>query len=294
MIAQGRPDKRDRVKRDRGGAGTLCFVGREAETRRLRQAILDRKSLIICGAPGVGKTTLISKVIEELPGGLAARCICLPGMKDLKDVLQRLIRALYESGDRGLRHELHAQGVSAVTFDAWLKGNSSSRLRGTLYRAVESGECRIFLDHLPSVTRAVERVIKELFWMRKTPVYLVPHGLTEEAVARLMHVFYWGEGERLVLGPLPMPAARRLLESCVASFGLSGLELRDFRDEVLTLSGRVPGAIVGMCSLAADARYQCGSSIKTKLVHIDYLMSGQNSAITQPCAATDSHERTSD
>ena len=260
---------------------TFGFVDREAETHRLRQAILDRERLMICGTAGVGKSALISKVIDELPKEVAARCIRLRGVKDLRDLLRRLVRGLYEARDRSLRRELHAQGVSAATFDTWLKASSSSRLRGTLYKAVESGDYRIFLDDLPPVTRAVARVIKELFWMRKTPVYPVPYGLTEGAVGRLMRIFYWGDAERLVLGPLPMPAARQLLESCVTRFGLSKLELQGFRDEIPALSGRVPGAIVGMCSLAAHPRYQYGSRIKTRTVYLDYLKKGQAVGVSE-------------
>jgi len=266
--------KRDQTEPMSGTARTLCFVDREAETRRLRQAILNRESLMICGAAGIGKSALISKVIDELPKGVAARCIRLRRMKDLPDLLRRLVRALYEARDHNLRRELHGQGVSTATFEAWLNGLSSSRLRGTLYRASENGDYRIFLDHLKPVTGAVRKVIKELFWMRRTPVYLVPRELTEDGVGRLIRAFYWSDAERLVLGPLPMPAACQLLESCIARFGLSKLNLEGFRDEVLGLSGRVPGAIVGMCSLAADARYQYGSRVKTKLAYINYRING--------------------
>ncbi|MGO8817988.1 MAG: hypothetical protein ACLQVG_25365, partial [Terriglobia bacterium] len=66
-----------------------------------------------------------------------------------------------------------------------------------------------------------------------------------------------------------------LLENCIERFGLSRLDLTDFREEALELSKRVPGAIVKMCAMAADPRYQYGSRIKMKSVYIDYLMTGQ-------------------
>jgi hypothetical protein len=273
-----------RLKADRFAAESQpsrmqpAFVDRESETGRLKEAILKRESLAICAPAGMGRTALVLKVIDSLPRDLLPRCLYLRGMKDLQDLLRQLIRALYEAKELNLRRQLHAEGVSAPTFDTWLKTLSSSRLRGTLYRAVEHTDYRVFIDHLPHLTHAVARVIKELFWMRDTPVYLLPRGDAQQALGQCSHFFYWGAREQLVLGPLPAPAARELLESCIECFGLSQLDLTDFREEILDLSKQTPGAIVKMCALAADPRYQYGPRIKIKSVYIDYLMSGHDFA----------------
>jgi hypothetical protein len=163
-----------------------------------------------------------------------------------------------------------------LSFAGWLKGLSSSRMRGTLYRTSERGDYRVFLDHFPPLTHAVAKVIKELFWMRNTPVYLLVRDKVEHRIDQFSRFFYWGDRERLDLPPLSRDAALQLLETCITRFGLSQLNLSDFREEVLELSKQVPGAIVKMCALAADPRYQYGSRIKTKTVYVDYLMSGHN------------------
>jgi hypothetical protein len=256
--------------------GLPVFVDRESESRRLDEAIRARTSLVICGPGGIGKTALVCTVIHRLPSDLAARCLYLRGVKDLQDLLRQLIHALYDSKDPNLRQQLHAEGISILTFDAWLKGLSSSRLKGTLFRTVERGDYRIILDHLPPLTHAVAKIIKELFWMRKTPVYLLIRDELEQHLYQFYNFFYWGDRERLALQPLPTQAAAELLESCIERFGLSRLDLTDFREEALELSKRVPGAIIKMCALAADPRYQYGSRIKVKSVYIDYLMSGHN------------------
>jgi hypothetical protein len=96
----------------------------------------------------------------------------------------------------------------------------------------------------------------------------------EQHLPQLYDFFYWGDRERLALQPLPAHAAAELLESCIERFGLSRLDLREFREEALALSKRVPGAIVRMCTLAAEPRYQYGLRIKVKSLYIEYLMSG--------------------
>jgi DNA polymerase III delta prime subunit len=262
------------------------FVDRESERRRLREGILNGESLVIEGPPGIGKTALLSEVIHSLPGELAARCLCVAGAKDFQDLLRRLIRALYEAEEPRLRTQLHRVGVSSLRFASWLKELPASRLRGTLYRAVEGGGYRVFLDHHPPLTQAAAKVIKELFWMRRTPMYLVPQAGAERSIARFDRFFYWGDRELLILGPLPRQAAKDLLESCIERFDLSQFDLTGFREEVLELSKHVPGAITKMCALAASPKYQYGSQIKVKSAYIDYLMTGHQ--LTAPLRVTNS------
>ena len=258
------------------GRSLPVFVDRGSEAHRLKEAILKRESLVICGTAGIGKTALVLKTISGLPGEHARRCLYLAGFRDLQDLLRTLIRSLYELKDPNLRQQLHAEGVMVLTFETWLKALSSSRMRGTLYRTVERGDYRIFLDHVPPLTRAVAKVIKELFWMRNTPVYLLVRDAMESRIDEFGRFFYWGDRERLSLQPLPAESAAELLEKCIGQFGLSQFDLVDFREEILGLSKQVPGAIIKMCALATDPRYQFGSRIKMKSVYIDYLMGGQN------------------
>jgi hypothetical protein len=132
----------------------------------------------------------------------------------------------------------------------------------------------MILDHVPPLTHAVAKVIKELFSMRETPVYLVVRDAPAYKIDQFSRFFYWGRSQRLLLAPLSKPVAAEVLEWQIRRFGLGHLDLDEFREEVLELSACVPGAIVKMCAMAADKRYQFGSRVKTKLVHIDYLMSG--------------------
>ena len=260
----------------------LVFVDRKREASRLENAILKRQSLMICGPAGIGKTALVSKVIASLPAALAGRCLEIRGTKDLRDLLRELIRRLYETEDANLRRQLRSERVSALSFPAWLKRRSTSHLKGTLYRTLEHGDYRVFLDHFPPMSKAVAKFVKELFWMRNTPVYLLVRGEVEQHLSALHTFFYWGDRERLALQPLPAQAAAELLETCIEWFGLSRLHLADFREEALERSKRVPGAIVKMCALAADPRYQYGLRIKTKSVYIDYLMSGHDLLANAP------------
>ncbi len=250
------------------------FVGRKEELGFLRNAITSRKSLLISGSPGAGKTMLTLKALSELPDTFRRNCLYVSGMKGLQDLLRQIVHLLFDVNDPALRGRLRREGVSPAAFKVWLGSQATTHLRGALYQAAREGQYWLFLDHLPPLTHAISRVVKELVRMRSTPVYLLARGFTEREIGHVTDI-YWGDPHQLALGALPGASARELLEDCIQHFALSRLDLEDFRKEILHFSGCLPGAIVQMCALASEPRYQYGSQIKTKLIHIDYLMRGQ-------------------
>ncbi len=244
------------------------LLGREGETDRLGKALLRRQGLLITGPAGIGKTALLAKVLGGLPSGLARRTIRVEAASSLRALLRSLLQQLYARKDRAFCAQLHREGIRSATLKDWLGDQSSSRLKGALYSAIENGGYGVAIDHVPMLTDAAAKVLRELAWMRKTPVYLVMRGLPAGAANDLASLYY-GRHLRLMLDPLSPAAARELLEWCLERFGLTRLELGGFKSQVLALSGRNPGALIKMCRLAAQPGYQHGAYIKTKLIYLD-------------------------
>src|ERR1035437_64182 len=164
-----------------------------------------------------------------------------------------------------LRKQLRAEGVRGEGFKRWLKSQRTSRLKGAVYRSMQTASYWVFLDHVPPLPLAVAKVVRELVWMLNTPVYLVARGSGPKEIGHAVNIF-WNEREHLILGPLPESAARELLESCIRRFSLARLNLDGFRKAVLSMSGYNPGVLVKMCKLAMEPRYHYGSQIKTGLI----------------------------
>lgn len=83
---------------------------------------------------------------------------------------------------------------------------------------------------------------------------------------------YWNDQQRLHVGSLPLAEAYRLLDWAIQKFGLAQFDLDGFREDILEFSGLLPGAILRMCEAAMDSHYHFDGRIKTKLLHVDYLM----------------------
>lgn len=249
-----------------------CFLGRNTEINRLREAIRKRESLLIWGASDAGKTALVSKLISELPEKIARHCLCAAGHGSPQEILRGLIKKFEDTDNPLLGKKFRAEAGYGESFAHWTKQQTSLRLRGLLYKAVSEGEYWIFFEDVAPITHILARIIKELIWNRKTPVYLVARGWTYTEVGHVAQL-YWTDQHRLQVGPLAFPAAKELLETCIRQFALSQFDLEGFREDILEFSGLLPGAIIKMCEAAADSRYHFEGRIKTKLLHVDYLVS---------------------
>jgi hypothetical protein len=254
------------------------LVGRKDELRQLRTAVQKRESRLVWGPMDAGKTSLIKAVIAELPEAEQRTCFCWTGAASGRLLLSHFVGRLYERGDPFVRKKVHADGATESSLNRWLHKQTSLRLRGILFTASTQGDYRLFVDHFPPPTHNMARLMKEIMYRCKTPIYLAASGYSQGEIGYAWSL-YWNDGLRVHLGPLSERGARDLLESCIARFGLASLDLGDFREDILRLSGRMPGSIVKMCELAADSRYHYGDQIKIKLVHVDYLMQSSASAM---------------
>jgi hypothetical protein len=253
-------------------------VGRKEELRELLTAIQKGESRLVWGPMDTGKTTLIRAAISELPDAERQNCVYWSGAASGRQLLYHFVGQLYERGDPRVRRKAHADGATESTLHRWLNEQSSLRLRGLLFTASTAGDYRFFVDHFLPATHNMARLMKEIMYRCETPVYLVARGMSRQEIGYAWSL-YWNDSLRLHLGPLREREAREVLELCIQDFGLNSLDLKGFREDVLRLSGLMPGSIVKMSRLAADSRYHYGDRIKIKLVHVDYLMQSTASAM---------------
>lgn len=256
------------------------LVGRERELHRLRAAIQKRESQLIWGQPDVGKTFLIQRAIAALSETDRRKCVYWTGAATGRQLVSHFLRGLYLTGDPVVRRKVHADRAGQCTLDGWINKQSWLRLRGILFSAAEHGDYRFFVDHLPPATRKMAHLLKDIMYRCKTPVYLTGRGYSQREIGYAWSL-YWADEYRIQLEPLAETAARELLEMCISNFGLTSLDLAGFRDEILEFSELLPGSIVKMCELAADARYHYGDRVKIRLVHVDYLMQSKRLAMNQ-------------
>ena len=245
------------------------FLGRQSELARLEEAIRKRESLLIWGAPNSGKSALVARAFSILPERIKRRCAFARGNGAPQEILRGIAQGFAE--DSLFRSKFRADTGFGASFSHWVKEQTSLRLRGLLYRAAGAGEYWIFLENLEPMTHILARIIKELMLNQETPIYAVAQGWTYSELGHGAQL-YWNDRQRLHVGGLALPMAKNLLERCIRRFELERFDLDGFREDILEFSGLLPGAIVQMCAAAAGAPYHYEGRIKTKLLHVDYLM----------------------
>jgi hypothetical protein len=246
------------------------LVGRERELRELLKAIQKRESRLVWGPLDAGKTALVKRAISELPEAERRNCIYWTGAAGGRQLLSNLVGRLYELGDVCVRKKVHAEGATEISLNRWLHKQTSLRLRGILFTASKQGEYRFFVDHFPPPTRCMARLMKEIMYRCKTPLYLVARNYSQTEIGFAWSL-YWNDALRIHLSPLNERASRELLEICIRNSDLASLDLEGFRAAILRLSRHLPGSIVKMCELASRVRYHHGDQIKVRLVYLDYL-----------------------
>jgi Cdc6-like AAA superfamily ATPase len=247
------------------------WVGRQFESRLLRQAIMDRRSLLLYGKSGAGKTSLLDEVLNSLPGELRKSCILCEAHPTPHATLQELALRFAQAGDQWLLSRALKDQVTHEQLDRWLGAQTSLRLRGVLRHAARATIYSVFLDASVKLPDGLYRLIQEWIWSGRTPVVILARGPSERELGRAGRLF-WHGAMRAEIGPLDPAAACELFALSVAKTRLTPLPAEEFRDFVMKESELLPGRIIALCEMASDPAYLHEGRIKLHPLRVDFQM----------------------
>lgn len=247
------------------------LIGREFELGQITAAIRERRSLLVCGPAGSGKSALLQAALASLPEEVRHRCLAALAEGTPQAIWQNLIRCLFAARDPEVVSRVTRETASIERFERWLTAQTSLRLRGILRRATWPGQYTLVIEAAGPVPDAVCRLLKECVWSGRTPVILLGRGKTESELGRAAKL-YWHDGMRLSLDPLDAAAAEALIRRCITRFHLADVADSEFCGFVLSKSERLPGRIIRLCELAAEPRYQFDGHIKIHTLSVDFLL----------------------
>lgn len=101
-----------------------AFVGREAQLTTLSRALAEERSLLVVGAPGVGKTRLVAECLER--AAVEAVFVRAGGAAELSTLIARLASAIGNAGPTATTEEARARVERAlerttrpIVLDGW-------------------------------------------------------------------------------------------------------------------------------------------------------------------------------
>ena len=130
----------------------LNCIEREEELGRLRNEARMRKSLLVYGPEGVGKSRLLRAFVKNQPLALYAEQLRSP-----RDFALTLLQALHSAD-------------AAMKLPGNLSSLSTSSLKGIIHRSLDTHPFLMVLDHLDAPSRVVTGMIKDLHYYGRTPV----------------------------------------------------------------------------------------------------------------------------
>jgi hypothetical protein len=242
---------------------SFSLLGLADEYQHLTTALLKRQPLLILGPAGSGKSALISAVLADLPR--PHEIISIQHSCNLHGLLVDLARSLLDMGHSTFR-ELARPGNDA---ERWLSQQTSVHLKGILCTSLEAEPRVIILDGVASAGFPMYRFLQRLYFAEG--MALIAAARDPVSLGALTRIF-WDPRNTIHLRPLNEADANHLFDLAIARFGLSHLDIEEFRDKALDAARGNPGQLIEMCKLASNPMYVTGKHIKFAPLRIDVLM----------------------
>jgi AAA+ ATPase superfamily predicted ATPase len=233
---------------------------REEESQSLKERLLKRKSFLLYGEAGAGKTLLMRSVLEAMRPVLYCE-----SATSLQIVFRSLAQALLQRGDPRVQRACRdASGIQA---------KSAVSLKGIVMDSLRDASYSIVLDHIEQPSQSFSAAMREIVSWCSTPVMAIARSHHMEDTGFLQPL-YSDRHARYELKNFDSATSQKFAEEIVQRTGLSAANINDFIAKVLELTEGNPGAMAAMLQMAASPRYRSDEHIKITPLYVDFRMNG--------------------
>jgi hypothetical protein len=235
------------------GHGYLNCVEREEEMDRLRSQAKTRKSLLVFGPEGVGKSRLLQTFVKCQPLALYVGQVRSP-----RDLVLALFQSLHAADER-IRVPGNIAALSTIS------------LKGMVHRALDTQPFLLVLDQLEAPSSVTTGMIKDFHYYGRTPVIFASRSPHMEDIGALRPLCT-NRSERLELKNWPHPIALEFARRHAESDQLWASNLETVLPAFVEWSDGNPGSILAMLKMAHLPQYRMGDQIKAHILYVDYRM----------------------
>jgi hypothetical protein len=225
------------------------LFGRQDEVRALTNALRARKSCLVLGPKGIGKTRLLQESLSAArqPYVAVDRPVVLHSL--LVDLAERL-------------------SCPAGRFRSVRKATSVA-LKPSIQNALRLRPRCVVLEDVAGADPRMYRFLQKVYYIPE--VCLIVTATSRDRLGHLRKLL-WDPSEEISLKPLTRLDALSLFDVASRMYRLQSFDLDAFGRKVLTAAQGNPGQILTMCRMASLPEYQAGRRIKFLPLRIDALM----------------------
>ena len=231
---------------------------REEEIDALRKRIAARKSVLLHGPSGAGKTLLLEHVMPDFPPLL----YCAQASSS-QGVFRSLAEVLVQKKDAEILRRLGGSPADVIRNKTAvsLKGIVISVLRGTKYLVV--------LDHLHRPSHSFAAMVHDLMTSCSVPVVAVARSAHMEDAGFFAPLFP-DRADKLSIKNFDPETAQEFAQLTAKNRMLSAENLGDFLTRLVEFSEGNPGAIASMINMATMSKYRLEDHIIASPLYIDF------------------------
>ncbi len=231
---------------------------RDAELEQLRRLAFQRRSFLLHGPAGVGKTLLLKQVAGEVP-----EMLYCDESSSGQTVFRKLAAGLFT---RKNRHVLRACGASGLNA---LKVKSAVSIRGIVADALREAGYWIALDHLQSPSQSFAASLKDVCSQTATPLIAVARSAHMEDAGFLLPMFS-DRSQKFALRNFDSDTAIAFALRTAQEMHLNAANRDEAIQKIVHYSKGNPGAIIAMLQMAASPKYVTEQHVKLSPLYIDF------------------------
>jgi hypothetical protein len=232
--------------------------GRLEELVEIRAHFFNRRSFLMYGESGVGKTLLVKTVAREFSDVL----YCSDSSTG-QSVFRELAVHLLAAKDPLLRRACGRRGTECI------ESKSTLALRGLVLDAIHHGHYWIVLDHLRRTSASLASDVRDMMLWGNTPVVAIARSGHMEDLGFLTSYFSLKE-DRLQIRPFEPEQAEQFANHIADQVELFAGNRAEFLEKVIAAAEGLPGPIIKMISMARLPKYRLQDYVKFSPIYIDF------------------------